>query len=98
MNRTDPITAFYLSQLPEAKLHNKILTAGCPFCSRSSKPTDKKKKSGEKALVVFLNSESYFYGYYRCLNRCSPGGFPLHFARQTHLDLTLVPGFDPDRD
>ncbi|XCN72506.1 MAG: DnaB-like helicase C-terminal domain-containing protein [Candidatus Electrothrix aestuarii] len=98
MHSTDPITAFYLRHVPGAKLQNKALIADCPFCSRSSKATDKKKKSGENALVIFLNPDSYFHGYYRCLNRCSPGGFPLHFARQTHLDLSLVPGFDPDRD
>ena len=98
MNCTDPVTNFYLTQLPEAKLHNKALTADCPFCARTGKTLNKKRKSGEKALVVFLNPESYFHGYYRCLNRCSPGGFPLHFARQAHIDLSLVPGFDPDRD
>ncbi len=98
MNSTDPVTAFYLRQIPGAKLHNKVLTADCPFCSRSGDTSNKKHKNGEKALVVFLNPESYFHGYYRCLNRCSPGGFPLHFARQSHIDLSLAPGFDPDRD
>jgi hypothetical protein len=98
MNRTDPVTDFYLRQIPGAKLHNNVLTADCPFCSRNSGQSGKKHPKGEKALVVFLNPESYFHGYYRCLNRCSPGGFPLHFARQSHLDLSLAPGFDPDRD
>ncbi|MCI5164474.1 MAG: DNA helicase, partial [Candidatus Electrothrix sp. AX5] len=98
MNRTDPVTDFYLRQIPGAKLHNNVLTADCPFCSRNSGQSGKKHPKGEKALVVFLNPESYFHGYYRCLNRCSPGGFPLHFARQSHFDLSLAPGFDPDRD
>ncbi|MCI5168441.1 MAG: DNA helicase, partial [Candidatus Electrothrix sp. GM3_4] len=98
MNATDPVTAFYLRQIPGAKLQNNVLTADCPFCSRPGDTSTKKHKNGEKALVVFLNPESYFHGYYRCLNRCSPGGFPLHFARQSHLDLSLAPGFDPDRD
>ncbi|MCI5157312.1 MAG: hypothetical protein D3906_02540, partial [Candidatus Electrothrix sp. AUS1_2] len=62
MNATDPVTAFYLRHVPGAKLQNNVLTADCPFCSRSSKLADKKKKSGEKALVVFLNPESYFHG------------------------------------
>jgi hypothetical protein len=98
MNSTDPVTAFYLRHIPGAKLHNKVLTADCPFCRRNSRRAGKKHPNGEKALVVFLNPESSFHGYYRCLNRCSPGGFPLHFARQSHLDLRLAPGFDPDRD
>ncbi len=98
MNSTDPVTAFYLRQIPGAKLQNNILTADCPFCRRNSGQSGKKHPKGEKALVIFLNPDSYFHGYYRCLNRCSPGGFPLHFARQSHLDLSLAPGFDPDRD
>ncbi|MCI5125781.1 MAG: hypothetical protein D3925_15250, partial [Candidatus Electrothrix sp. AR5] len=81
MNSTDPVTAFYLRQIPGAKLHNKVLTADCPFCSRNSGQSRKKHPEREKALIVFLNPESYFHGYYRCLNRCSPGGFPLHFAK-----------------
>ncbi|MCI5120714.1 MAG: hypothetical protein D3908_05895, partial [Candidatus Electrothrix sp. AUS4] len=72
MHSIDPITAFYLRHVSGAKLQNKVLTADCPLCSRASKATDKKKKSGENALVIFLNPDSYFHGYYRCLNRCSP--------------------------
>ncbi|MCI5116383.1 MAG: DNA helicase [Candidatus Electrothrix sp. LOE1_4_5] len=98
MNHTDPVTAFYLRQLPDAKQHNNALTATCPFCVQSGSHSDKKTTKRRQSLVVFLNPESYFHGYYRCLNRCSPGGFPLHFARQAHLDMNLVPGFDPDRD
>jgi hypothetical protein len=98
MNHTDPITAFYLRHIQGAKVQNTILTADCPFCAKATRSTKNKRKNGEKALVVFLNPDSYFHGYFRCLNRCTPGGFPLHFARQAHLDLSLVPGFDPDRD
>ncbi|MFP7755060.1 DnaB-like helicase C-terminal domain-containing protein [Thermodesulfobacteriota bacterium B35] len=87
---TDPITRFYQHQLPEAELKNNILTARCPFCA---------ERGQENAdLVVSLNPESYFHGYFRCLNFCVPGGFPLHFARLLRLDLQTVPGFDPDRD
>ena len=91
MDHRDPVTDFYKEQLPEAELKNNILTAQCPFCERNGRD-----KQG--ILVVFLNPESYFHGYYRCLDRCAPGGFPLHFARQLRSDLRLVPGFDPDRD
>ncbi len=92
MDHQDPVTDFYKEQLPDAELKNNILTASCPFCRQHGRT----EKGG--TLVVFLNQTSYFHGYYRCLNRCSAGGFPLHFARQLHLDLRLVPGFDPDRD
>lgn len=91
MDHRDPVFDFYKEQLPEAELKNNILTAQCPFCKQHGRT-----ESG--TLVVFLNRESYFHGYFRCLNRCSPGGFPLHFARQLHIDLRLVPWFDPDRD
>jgi len=91
MKHSDPISVFYKEQLPEAELQNNILTVRCPFCEQTGS-----REQGR--LVVFLNPESYFHGYYRCLNRCSPGGFPLHFARQLHIEQTLVPGFDPDRD
>ncbi len=86
----DPVTRFYLSQLPEAELKNNILQAPCPFCA---------SKIGEKrsTLVVFVNQESYFHGYFRCLNRCAEG-FPLHFARLRGISLTQAPGYDPDRD
>ena len=91
MEHSDPVSVFYKEQLPEAELQNNILTVRCPFCEQTGS-----KEQGR--LVVFLNPESYFHGYYRCLNRCSPGGFPLHFARQLHIEQALVPGFDPDRD
>ena len=86
----DPVTRFYQHQLPEAELKNNTLQAPCPFCAA---------KSGEKrsTLVVFVNQESYFHGYFRCLNRCAEG-FPLHFARLRGISLTQAPGYDPDRD
>lgn len=93
MNRPDPVIEFYSKHLPDAALKHNILTAKCPFCEQHAK--DNKEK---QLIIIFVNQESYFYGYYRCLNRCSPGGFPLHFARQARLDLSQVPGFDPDRD
>ncbi len=87
---TDPITRFYQKQLPEAELKNNTLSARCPFC--------KEKGRIAATLVVSLNPESYFHGYFRCQDHCVSGGFPLHFARLRGLDLHTVPGFDPDRD
>ncbi|MCW5205400.1 AAA family ATPase [Desulfobulbus sp. F5] len=92
MSRIDPILAFYSMHLPGAVLKNSFLMAECPFCHEQGKGGVK------RLLVVFANPESHFYGYYRCLHRCTPGGFPLHFARQSRLSLSLAPGVDPDRD
>jgi replicative DNA helicase len=93
MSRSDPVLEFYTKHLPGAKLKNSFLTAECPFCKQQG-------KNGEKSrlLAVVISQESAFHGYYRCLHRCTPGGFPLHFARQARLSLSLAPGFDPDRD
>lgn len=91
MSRTEPVLDFYRRHLPGAELKNSFLTAECPFCRQQD-------KGGKQQLAVFINPESLFYGYWRCLRRCTPGGFPLHFARQARLSLSLAPGFDPDRD
>ncbi|NIA05654.1 MAG: AAA family ATPase [Proteobacteria bacterium] len=91
MKKADAVTRFYLDQLPGAKLKNNILQTSCPFC-----PPGPEQTPG--SLVVFLNPESYFHGYFRCLSRCAPGGFPLHFARCKGVGMNLVPGYDPDRE
>jgi hypothetical protein len=65
--------------------------ADCPFCrDRGHDPTGK--------LVVYLNQDGPFHGYFRCLNRCVPGGFPLWFARLAAIDPTETPGFEPERE
>lgn len=87
----DVVTRFYQQQLPGAELKNNSLQAPCPFCT----PKNGEKKS---LLVVFLNQESFFHGYFRCLNHCVSGGFPLHFARLRGISLLQTPGYDPDRD
>jgi KaiC/GvpD/RAD55 family RecA-like ATPase len=87
----DTITKFYQEQLPDAQLKNNILQAVCPFCSH-------KDNQATGKLIIFLNKASYFHGYFRCTNRCVPGGFPLHFGRLRRLRLSEVPGYDPDRD
>lgn len=88
---TDAIALFYQRQLSGSRLKNTLLHAPCPFCSRYG-------KGEENLLTVVLNQENFFHGYFRCANRCVPGGFPLHFARLSGISLTEVPGFDPDRD
>lgn len=94
MSRPDPVAEFYIKHLPGAKLKNSYLTAPCPFCEEQGKSS----ATTPRLLVVVINPESAFHGYYRCLHRCVAGGFPLHFARQSRINLNLVPGFDPDRD
>ena len=88
---TDTITNFYRQQLPDGRLQHNILTTSCPFCKEKQT-----KDTGN--LIVFLNRASYFHGYFRCSNRCVPGGFPLHFGRLKKIPLNRVPGYDPDRD
>lgn len=91
MSKMDAISAFYSNQLPDGELKNNILHAPCPFCSKN-----KMKKQGE--LIVVLNPDSFFHGYFRCRNHCVAGGFPLHFARLRALNMMAVPGYDPDRE
>ncbi len=89
--RYDAITDFYLTQLPEAELKNNILRTSCPFCE--TKPGI---QPGQ--IQIFLNPESFFHGYFRCTEKCLPGGFPLYFARLKHLNMMSIPGYDPDRE
>lgn len=91
MNHAENITQFYLDHLTESELKNNVLQAHCPFCN------PKAENNGGR-IVVFLNPDGYFLGYFRCLSRCVHGGFPLHFARLKKIDPRLVPGFDPDRE
>ena len=86
------INSFYQQHLPDAVIRNHVLQSSCPFCSKAGQ--------GEVAasLVVLLNPESYFHGYFRCTKRCTPGGFPLHFARSLGIPLATVPGYEPERE
>ncbi|MEI6124910.1 MAG: DNA helicase, partial [Pseudomonadota bacterium] len=90
MNTGDHITQFYLQYLQGAQADGFLLKAPCPFC-----PHAENGSPGE--LVVDLDPDSFFYGYFKCLSRCKPGGFAPHFGRLLGLDPKLVPGFDPDR-
>jgi len=83
---TDVVSKYYLDHLDGE--WQETFTADCPFCQQRG------YKPGK--IVVFLNPESFFYGYFRCLNRCVPGGYPLWFARLAAIPFTDVPGYDPD--
>ncbi len=91
MEQSEAVSFFYLKHLQNIHEEKTHLSADCPFC---------KKQGREYAgrLVVYLNKTSFFYGYFRCLNRCVPSGFSLWFARLMGIDLDDVPGYDPDRE
>ena len=82
---------FYQKHLHHGALDKTIFTADCPFCHE-------KGYDGSQRFVVFINREGFFHGYFRCLNRCVPGGFPLWFTTLLKSDPTETPGFDPDRE
>jgi KaiC/GvpD/RAD55 family RecA-like ATPase len=67
------------------------LVGACPFCT-----AEHHDSQDAGVLVVILNPESFFLGYYRCSRRCRPGGFPIFFAREMGIDVSEAPGFDPD--
>jgi replicative DNA helicase len=83
----DPISQFYLKHLGREWQENN--TVACPFCK------DHGYESGR--LIVSLNPQSFFHGYFRCRNRCVPGGFPLWFARLAAIALNEVPGYVPEQ-
>ncbi len=91
IERLDPISQFYRMHLPNGCIEKNTLTADCPFCLQNGREAAGK-------LIVFLNRDGFFHGYFRCLNRCVPGGFPLWFARIAGIDPVEAPGFDPDRE
>ncbi|BCL61258.1 hypothetical protein DGMP_19510 [Desulfomarina profundi] len=82
------IVRFYHSYLQGEYREDGIFSGPCPFCSKRG------LKSG--TIIVFLNRESSFFGYFQCLNRCVPSGFPMWFARIASISPSEVPGFDPD--
>lgn len=82
---------FYNKNLSNTVLDKTTLVGDCPFCGE--KGLDPASK-----LVVIINPEGFFHGFFRCLNRCVPGGFPLWFTSLAKLDPEHTPGFDPDRE
>ena len=79
---------FYEARLPSAEVKKTQLVAPCPFCAS--------RGYSDGTLVVSLKKTGYFTGYFRCTNRCVPGGFAHHFARVSGVDPEDVPGFEPD--
>ncbi|MCP3889835.1 MAG: AAA family ATPase [Desulfobulbaceae bacterium] len=85
---SDAISRFYLNHF--GVTWKDKLTVDCPFCeARGFDPGQ---------LIVFLNRDSFFHGYFRCRNRCVPGGYPLWFATLAAIPLGEVPGYDRDGD
>ncbi len=82
---------FYKKNLNNTSLDKTTLMGDCPFCPE-------KGMDGSSKLVVSVNPESFFHGFFRCLNRCVPGGFPLWYTSLAKLDPEQTPGFDPDRE
>jgi replicative DNA helicase len=87
----DPVSQFYLSRLPGKWQDRTVFTAECPFCRE-------KGVAPAGRMIVYLNRDGFFHGYFRCLSRCVPGGFPLWYARLAGIELSGVPGYDPERD
>ena len=91
MDRPDEVRRFYMENIPGATLDGNLLKAACPLCPSQD--------GGDRGtLVAYLDPESLFMGYFRCSNRCRPGGFPLHLGKLMNLDLRRIPGYDPDRE
>jgi KaiC/GvpD/RAD55 family RecA-like ATPase len=80
-----PVEHFYREYLSDSTVQDNILSATCPFCKNN-------KSSSQGKFVVFLNTASFFYGYFRCQNQCVPGGYPNYFARLAGIDPLKVPG------
>ncbi len=83
----DAVSRFYRRHLGGE--WQDTFTAPCPFC--------RERGNNDGRLSVVLNPTSFFHGYFRCINRCVPGGFPLWFARLAGLPLSEVPDYDPEQ-
>lgn len=86
MEQNEPIADFYEKHVGGAGKEG----VSCPFC----------KSRGLQAgrLVIVLNRESFFHGYFRCSNSCVPGGFPLWYAELSSLPKAEVPGYVAEAD
>lgn len=91
MTPLEQIKTFYLDHLSDVQVAGHSVSAPCPLCNRTEAA-----KSGK--MVIYLNPQSHFHGYFRCSNHCVPGGFHFHFARMMGIEVSKVPGFDADTD
>lgn len=91
MDPAEEFKEFYSRHVPDAKVEGNLLKAPCPMCARMG-------KEAPGVMMAYVDPEGFFAGYFRCLNRCRPGGFPLHFGRLMGIDPQEVPGYDPDRE
>ncbi len=91
MRQPEAVVQFYRRFLHNIHEEKTYLSADCPFCHKQGRVVADR-------LVVYLQPEGFFYGYFRCLNHCVPGGFPLWFAKIMRIGLDAVPGYDPDRE
>lgn len=88
MDSREAISHFYLKHFNQKFQETLVVT--CPFCEERGFAIGR--------MTVILNPDSFFYGYFRCNNRCVSGGFPLWFAQLASIDPSIVPGYDPDLD
>jgi len=86
----DSIAQFYLRHLQGEYRDQTLFNAECPFCAGHGFENGR--------MVVFLNRDSFFHGYFRCLNRCVPGGFVTWFAHLSGITREEVPGYVPAQD
>jgi archaellum biogenesis ATPase FlaH len=91
MKQPEVVAQFYRRFLHNVHGEKTLLSADCPFCHKQG-------REYVGRLVVYLQRDGFFYGYFRCLNRCVAGGFPLWFAKVMGISLEEVPGYDPDRE
>ena len=91
MELNERLAEFYQKHIPEGEIDGTMLKGPCPFCSGA-------KVGNNGTIIVYLGARSYFVGYFRCQNRCVPGGFAPHFARLMGIAPAAVPGYDPDRE
>ncbi len=89
LREEEAIPRLYQQNLSNVRMQKSHMVADCPFC-------EEKGLDPHGQMVVSLQRRGFFYGYFRCLNHCVSGGFPLWFARLRGLDPEGIPGYDPE--
>jgi replicative DNA helicase len=91
MTPFNQIKAFYMEHLTNVRQTGQTISAPCPFCEPSDDGAPGK-------IIVYLNTESYFRGYFKCSRHCTAGGYHFHFGKLMGIEDSKVPGFDADLD